>query len=187
MDTDSLDIKNSISQQRTVFNRDLDDKVWYYIYYASFILSLLIVVIMSSVKLITEDISIFNVVAIIIAIIFGFLIFYALKNNNHLVSIKGIDISQNKKLVMKSAKELGWYIESNRKSHSILSKPMSWRNNHWGRDMVIFYENKCIYFNCITPTRAFIGNSPFNWFGNRSEEEKFTHVLLDNIYKTYKQ
>ena len=181
---DSIDEKTSVQEQKIVFKPNIGGTISRNIPYITFYFILITLFVVSAQSLI-EEFSVSNVCAILIIINIGLSMFYVIKNNNKLVCIEGVEISDNKELTTRYAKKMGWSIDYNKKSHTVLSKPMTWPNNYNISVVIVIYDKEYIYFNCNTHTWR-MANSPFHWFSNRKEEKIFKRDLLDKIYRIYR-
>ena len=102
---------------------------------------------------------------------YGGLIGYSIINNENLVRVEGKGFVINRAIIITVAKENRWKIVEDGNQLTLLSPKWELLSSHWGRRIIIIYDQKDILVNSIA-YGSFDIKSPFHWFGNREVEKE---------------
>ncbi len=116
----------------------------------------------------------------ILSVCFAGAIFFSLLNDTNLLGINGTGgKKENNDLIKLIAESNEWEILADLERITVLKPESMWQGFHWGRQLVVLYEDKNIFVNCLAFDK-FGNSSPFHWFGNRKFEQYIESQFGEN-------
>lgn len=175
-----LNIEQSLLKKKTIFKESIWDK---FHELGGSILFLILAVPTLFMLILTKGLLTL-IISFSVLLIFVLLIVTYIKINN-LKKVVVKSFSGNRKLIKQFSHKEGWEILISDKTKTIISIPNS--RYDYGSETYLFviYNQKNIWYNCITFTNNQRGGvnfkSPFYWFYNKKVEKKLANYIFKVI------
>jgi hypothetical protein len=123
------------------------------------------------------------IIYFVLALTFAGLLIHSILNSNRLKTIDGISPEQNRQFIKDSISNLNWEIGQDEMNLTVAVLPWNWLSSHWGRHIIIIYDQEKILVNCTT-LLLFDIRSPFHWLSNKRLERILTEEFETRAKET---